>query len=185
MIQAYSAPETESSPRNVPVGQSTQQKKGGKNFFSHDARVLFWKELSSQQSGWREAFKYRLSHHYPMAVNKTDEEWKKELDPQHYWVLRKKATEPAFTGKYLHNKEKGIYVCAACGAELFSSDTKYDSGSGWPSFWTALAKDNIVEVPDRTLGMERIEIVCKNCGGPPGHLFDDGPPPTGMRFCLK
>jgi len=82
-----------------------------------------------------------------MVMNKTDEEWKKQLDPQQYRVLRKKATEPAFTGKYLHNKDKGVYVCAACGAELFSSDTKYDSGSGWPSFWTALAKDNIVEVP--------------------------------------
>src|SRR5437899_12244102 len=98
-----------------------------------------------------------------MVMNKTDEEWKKQLDPQQYRVLRKKATETAFTGKYLHNKEKGIYVCAACGAELFSSDTKYDSGSGCPSSSTALARANIVDVPDRTLGMERIEIICKNC----------------------
>src|SRR5437867_9045398 len=97
-------------------------------------------------------------------MNKTDEEWKKELDPQQYRVLRKKATEPAFTGKLLHNKENGVYTCAGCGTELFSSDTKYDSGSGWPSFWTTLAKDKIVEIPDRALGMDRVEIVCKNCG---------------------
>ena len=120
-----------------------------------------------------------------MVMNKTDEEWKKQLDPQQYRVLRKKGTEPAFTGKYLHNKDKGVYVCAACGADLFSSDTKYDSGSGWPSFWTALAKDNIVEVPDRTLGTERVEILCKNCGGHLGHVFDDGPQPTGMRYCVN
>jgi len=132
-----------------------------------------------------EAFKYRQSDHDLMAMNKTDEEWKKQLDPQQYRVLRKKATEPAFTGKYLHSKDKGVYVCAACGSELFSSDTKYDSGSGWPSFWTALAKDNIVEVPDRTLGMERVEILCKNCGSHLGHVFDDGPQPTGMRYCVN
>ncbi len=120
-----------------------------------------------------------------MVMNKTDEEWKKTLDPQQYKVLRKKATEPPFTGNLLHNKEKGIYVCAGCGMELFSSDSKYDSGSGWPSFWAALAKDKITEIPDRTLGMERVEIVCKNCGGHLGHLFDDGPQPTGMRYCVN
>ena len=120
-----------------------------------------------------------------MVMNKTDEEWKKELDPQQYRVLRKKATEPAFTGKLLHNKENGVYTCAGCGTELFSSDTKYDSGSGWPSFWTTLAKDKIVEIPDRALGMDRVEIVCKNCGGHLGHLFDDGPQPTGMRYCVN
>ena len=120
-----------------------------------------------------------------MVMNKTDDEWKKELDPQQYRVLRKKGTEPAFSGKLLHNKEKGIYTCGGCGTELFSSDAKYDSGSGWPSFWTALAKDKITEIPDHTLGMERIEIVCKNCGGHLGHLFDDGPNPTGMRYCVN
>ncbi len=103
-----------------------------------------------------------------MVMNKTDEEWKKELDPQQYKILRKKATEPAFTGKLLHNKEKGVYTC-----------------SGWPSFWTTLAKDKIVEIPDRTVGMDRIEIICKNCGGHLGHLFDDGPQPTGMRYCVN
>ena len=120
-----------------------------------------------------------------MVMNKTDDEWKKELDPQQYKVLRKKATEPAFTGKLLQNKEKGVYTCGGCGTELFSSDAKYDSGSGWPSFWAALAKDKITEIRDHTLGMERIEIVCKNCGGHLGHLFDDGPRPTGMRYCVN
>jgi peptide-methionine (R)-S-oxide reductase len=120
-----------------------------------------------------------------MVMNKTDDEWKKELDPQQYKVLRKKHTEPAFTGKLLHNKETGVYTCAGCGTELFSSESKYDSGSGWPSFWTALAKDKITEIPDRTLGMQRIEIVCKNCGGHLGHLFNDGPRPTGMRYCVN
>src|SRR5438270_13120532 len=99
-----------------------------------------------------------------MVVNKTDDEWKKQLDPQQYKVMRTLATEPAFTGKYRHNKEKGVYVCAACGAELFSSDTKYDSGSGWPRLWSALATEDIVEVPGRSLGSERVEILCKNCG---------------------
>ena len=120
-----------------------------------------------------------------MTVSKTDEEWKKELDPQQYRVLRQKATEPAFTGKLLHNKEKGVYTCGGCGAELFSSDSKFDSGSGWPSFWTALAGDRILEVPDHTHGMNRVEIICKNCGGHLGHLFDDGPRPTGLRYCVN
>jgi peptide-methionine (R)-S-oxide reductase len=120
-----------------------------------------------------------------MPMNKSDEEWKKQLDPQRYKVLRKKATERAFTGELLHNKETGVYTCAGCGTELFSSESKYDSGSGWPSFWTVLAKDKITEIPDRTMGMERIEIVCKNCGGHLGHLFDDGPQPTGMRYCVN
>ena len=118
-------------------------------------------------------------------MQKTEEEWKKQLEPEKYKVLRKKATERAFTGKYLYNKDKGVYVCGACGAELFSSDTKYDSGSGWPSFWTPLAKDKILEVPDRTLGMERVEIVCKNCGSHLGHVFEDGPNPTGLRYCVN
>ena len=118
-------------------------------------------------------------------MQKSDEEWKKQLDPEKYKVLRKKATERAFTGKYLYNKDKGVYVCGGCGTELFSSETKYESGSGWPSFWTPLAKDKIVEVPDRTLGMERVEIVCKNCGSHLGHVFDDGPKPTGLRYCVN
>ena len=132
-----------------------------------------------------EAFKYRIETLSVMVVNKTDEEWKKELDPERYKVLRKKATERAFTGELLHNKETGVYTCGACGMELFSSESKYDSGSGWPSFWTTLAKDRIKEIPDRTLWMKRTEIVCANCGGHLGHIFDDGPEPTGMRYCVN
>jgi peptide-methionine (R)-S-oxide reductase len=132
-----------------------------------------------------EAFKYRPSPLDTIVMNKTDEEWKKELDPERYKVLRKKATERAFTGELLHNKETGVYTCGGCGMELFSSESKYDSGSGWPSFWTTLAKDRIKEIPDRTLWMKRTEIVCANCGGHLGHLFDDGPQPTGMRYCVN
>jgi peptide-methionine (R)-S-oxide reductase len=166
--------------------RETSGKKGVKKFFFSRRESTLLNGISALSIRvWRAAFKYRLRDHIVMVVTKTDEEWKRELDPQRYRVLRKRATEPAFTGKYLHNKEKGTYICAACGAELFSSDAKYDSGSGWPSFWTALAKDNIVEVPDRTLGMERIEILCKNCGSHLGHVFDDGPQPTGMRYCVN
>jgi peptide-methionine (R)-S-oxide reductase len=162
------------------------RKKGGSTIFFSRRESALLKGISALRIRvWREAFKYPMSDHIVMVVTKTDEDWKRELDPQQYKVLRKKATEPAFTGKYLHNKEKGIYICAACGTELFSSDTKYDSGSGWPSFWTALAKDSIVEVPDRTLGTERIEILCKNCGSHLGHVFDDGPQPTGVRYCVN
>ncbi len=120
-----------------------------------------------------------------MNTNVSEEEWKNKLTPEQYRVLRKKATEPAFTGKLLHNKEKGIYMCGACGAELFASDAKYDSGSGWPSFWAPLAGDRIEERPDNTLGMKRVEIVCKRCGSHLGHIFNDGPRPTGERYCVN
>jgi len=119
------------------------------------------------------------------VMKKTEEEWKKQLDPETYKVLRKKATERPFTGKYLNNKEKGMYVCAGCGAPLFSSDSKYDSGSGWPSFWSAAEKDNIEEKPDHSLLMNRTEILCKQCGGHLGHVFDDGPQPSGQRYCVN
>jgi peptide-methionine (R)-S-oxide reductase len=118
-------------------------------------------------------------------MKKTEEEWKKELDKETYQVLRKKATERPFTGKYLNNKEKGMYVCAGCGTPLFSSDTKFDSGSGWPSFWTPTEKENIEEKSDRSLFMKRTEILCKECGGHLGHLFEDGPEPTGFRYCVN
>ncbi len=109
----------------------------------------------------------------------------KTLTPEQYKVLRKKGTEPAFTGKHLKNKEHGMYVCAGCGAELFSSDTKFDSGSGWPSFWAPANEQNIEEDKDNTLGMERVEILCKKCGGHLGHVFEDGPNPTGQRYCVN
>jgi len=111
--------------------------------------------------------------------------WKEKLTPEQYRVLREKGTEPPFTGKYLHNKEKGIYACAGCGAELFQDTAKFDSGSGWPSFYEALDRNNIEEIEDHSHGMHRIEIVCRNCKGHLGHIFPDGPNPTGLRYCVN
>jgi len=108
----------------------------------------------------------------------------KKLTPEQHHVLREKGTEAPFTGKWLHNKEKGTYMCASCGTELFSSDTKFDSGSGWPSF-TDANKKNIELKEDNSHGMRRIEVLCKKCGGHLGHLFDDGPGPTGKRYCIN
>jgi peptide-methionine (R)-S-oxide reductase len=118
-------------------------------------------------------------------VAKTEEEWKKLLTPEEYHVLREKGTEPAFTGKLLKNKKTGMYVCAACGNPLFSSDTKFDSGTGWPSFWETVSKDSVETKTDNSFGMRRIEVTCKNCGGHLGHIFDDGPAPTGQRYCIN
>jgi peptide-methionine (R)-S-oxide reductase len=118
-------------------------------------------------------------------ITKTDEEWKKLLTSEQYRVLRKEGTEIAFTGKYWDNHAAGTYVCAACGLELFSSDTKFESGTGWPSFWAPIAKNHVKEVVDGTLGMERVEVECARCGGHLGHLFDDGPKPTGLRYCMN
>ena len=119
------------------------------------------------------------------SMKKSEEEWKKQLDTETYQVLRKKATERPFTGKYLHNKEEGMYVCAGCGAPLFSSNTKFDSGTGWPSFWSPAEKENVEEKSDRSLFMKRVEILCKQCGGHLGHVFEDGPQPTGLRYCVN
>lgn len=115
----------------------------------------------------------------------TEDEWKVKLDPTQFAVLRQGATEPAFTGKYWNEKRPGVYTCAGCGTELFSSDTKYESGSGWPSFFTPLAEDRIVEKTDASHGMVRTEIVCATCGGHLGHVFPDGPQPTGLRYCVN
>ena len=116
---------------------------------------------------------------------KSEQEWKKKLTPEQYHVLREKGTEAAFTGKYVHSKENGIYMCAACGAELFSSDTKFDSGTGWPSFSESKNKENVELKKDFSHGMLRTEVLCKKCGGHLGHVFDDGPTPTGQRFCMN
>ncbi|MFX1565237.1 MAG: peptide-methionine (R)-S-oxide reductase MsrB [Promethearchaeota archaeon] len=116
----------------------------------------------------------------------TDKEWKEKLSKEEYQVLRQKGTERPFTGKYWKNKEKGTYKCAGCGVELFSSEAKFESGSGWPSFYEALDKDKIEEKVDLSHGMRRIEVVCKNCGGHLGHVFDDGPKDkTGCRYCIN
>lgn len=118
-------------------------------------------------------------------LDKTNKEWKKELTPEQYKVLREKGTEAPFSGELHHNTETGMYSCGACGQELFSSDAKYDSGSGWPSFWQAVDKDKIKIISDHSLGMIRNEAICSNCGSHLGHVFDDGPKPTGQRYCIN
>lgn len=115
----------------------------------------------------------------------TDEQWRERLTPEQYDVLRRQATEPPFTGKYVHAKEDGTYHCAGCGAELFDSSTKFESGTGWPSFYEPAVAENIELREDRSLFMKRTEVVCRSCGGHLGHMFDDGPAPTGLRYCMN
>ncbi|HSX15010.1 MAG TPA: peptide-methionine (R)-S-oxide reductase MsrB [Candidatus Saccharimonadales bacterium] len=119
-------------------------------------------------------------------MEKHDENyWKNKLTPEQYHILREKGTEPAFTGTLYNHKGDGMYRCAACGQDLFSSKTKFDSGSGWPSFWEAVDKDKIKLQDDTSLGMSRTEVTCSNCGSHLGHVFDDGPKPTGQRYCIN
>ncbi|WP_340820162.1 peptide-methionine (R)-S-oxide reductase MsrB [Methanolobus sp. WCC4] len=118
-------------------------------------------------------------------IKKSDDEWKEILSKEQFIVLRQKGTEAAFTGKYYANKEKGTYLCAACGQELFSSDTKYDSGTGWPSFFKPISDDRVALKKDISNFMVRTEVVCSRCGSHLGHVFDDGPAPTGKRFCMN
>ena len=118
-------------------------------------------------------------------VVKTDEEWKRQLTPEQFQVTRRKGTERAFTGKYANTHEKGLYRCVCCGNALFSSDTKFESGTGWPSFWAPIAEQNIRKETDSTLGMQRVEVLCRKCDAHLGHVFDDGPKPTHLRYCMN
>ena len=118
-------------------------------------------------------------------IVKTDEEWQKELSADEFRIARKKGTERAFTGAYLENHDKGLYLCRCCGTELFPSDTTFESRTGWPSFFDPIATENIELVSDGTLMMERTEVTCARCGAHLGHVFDDGPKPTGLRYCLN
>ncbi|MBI3767659.1 MAG: peptide-methionine (R)-S-oxide reductase MsrB [Deltaproteobacteria bacterium] len=118
-------------------------------------------------------------------IVKSEDEWRRELTPEQYAVCRQKGTEPAFSGRYWDHHESGIYRCAACGEPLFSSETKFDSGTGWPSFAQPTGPARVATAEDRTLGMRRTEAMCANCGAHLGHVFDDGPVPTGQRYCIN
>jgi peptide-methionine (R)-S-oxide reductase len=118
-------------------------------------------------------------------IGKSEKEWREKLTPEQYEVTRNKGTEPAFTGKYWNSKEKGMYTCVCCGAPLFDSDTKYESGTGWPSFWQPADPNNVETEEDRSFFMRRTEVKCSHCGAHLGHLFEDGPQPTGQRYCIN
>jgi peptide-methionine (R)-S-oxide reductase len=118
-------------------------------------------------------------------INKSDDQWQKDLTPEQFYVTRKAGTEPAFTGKYYKTKDPGIYTCACCGQQLFSSETKYESGSGWPSFYKPVSEDAVEEHGDTSHGMRRVEVRCSKCDAHLGHVFPDGPRPTGLRYCMN
>ncbi len=118
-------------------------------------------------------------------IRKSEAEWRQELTPEQYHILREKGTERAFTGQYAHTKDEGVYRCAACGQELFASETKFESGSGWPSFYQPVAPDRVDSHEDSSYGMRRVEVVCSRCDSHLGHVFPDGPRPTGLRYCIN
>lgn len=147
-----------------------------------DERLLVWAEKLAKifnSAQGREVSRMKDK------IHKTEEEWKQQLRPEQFYVCRQKGTERAFTGGYWNCKEKGIYHCVCCGNELFSSDTKFDSGTGWPSFWAPIAQENVLTEEDNSLFMRRVEVLCSRCDAHLGHVFDDGPPPTNLRYCIN
>ncbi len=121
----------------------------------------------------------------PEKIRKSDEEWRSQLTPGQYHILREKGTEPAFTGEYAHTQQEGVYRCAACGQELFPAETKFESGSGWPSFYRPISKSSVEARQDHSHGMRRVEVTCSRCDSHLGHVFPDGPRPTGLRYCIN
>lgn len=147
------------------------------------ALLLAFAACKSNQSNPK-TDKANTAKHQPSLVL-TEEEWRQRLSPQQYHILREKGTERAFTGALLENKAKGVYCCAGCKNPLFHSKSKFDSGTGWPSFYEPHQKENVGELADDSYGMQRVEVVCNRCGGHLGHVFDDGPKPTGLRYCIN
>ena len=118
-------------------------------------------------------------------IEKSDDDWKNELSPEQFHICRERGTERPFTGEYVHSKEKGVYKCIACSNELFDSSTKFDSGTGWPSFYAPVGEANVATDEDHSYGMKRVEVMCSSCGAHLGHVFEDGPNPTGLRYCIN
>lgn len=147
--------------------------------------LVFVVQLAQCQNINKSDTTYKIPDDMIKNIEKTEADWLQELGPEKYKVLRQCSTEPPFTGKYVHHKGEGNYVCSGCGAVLFSSSTKYDSGSGWPSFFEAVDKTKIKEIRDISFGMIRTEIKCATCNGHLGHVFTDGPAPTGLRYCVN
>lgn len=151
--------------------------------------IYFSSSDSTAMANIKNLSKTDSTNHIGVKMNnkvvKSDEEWKKELTPEQFHILREKGTERAFTGKYWDHHDLGLYICAACGTELFESDTKFDSGCGWPSYFEPIDKNRIIYKEDKSFGMIRTEVMCAKCEGHLGHVFDDGPPPTGLRYCIN